>query len=114
MTAEAGGPATKPADTASAALAKASAPKLSGKDADLEAKKKKAEADEAAKKKAEEEKAAKAKSENCESAKRNVATLQSGVRIATVNSKGEREFFDDDKRAAETKRAQEIVDTSCK
>ncbi len=114
VTAEAGGPATKPADTASAALAKASAPKLSGKDADLEAKKKKAEADEAAKKKAEEEKAAKAKSENCESAKRNVATLQSGVRIATVNSKGEREFFDDDKRAAETKRAQEIVDTSCK
>ena len=114
MTAEAGSPAAKPADTASAPLAKASAPKLSGKDADLEAKKKKAEADEAAKKKAEEEKLAKTRADNCERAKTSLATLQSGVRMASVNAKGEREVFDDDRRAAETKRAQDVIDASCK
>lgn len=114
VSAEAGSPAAKPADTASAPLAKASAPKLSGKDADLEAKKKKAEADEAAKKKAEEEKLAKTKADNCERAKTSLATLQSGVRMASVNAKGEREVFDDERRAAETKRAQDIIDASCK
>jgi hypothetical protein len=99
---------------ASAPAPKASAPKLSGKDAELEAKKKKAEDDEAAKKKAEEEKLAKAKAENCERAKTGLATLQSGVRMASVNAKGEREVYDDAKRQSETRRAQEIIDSSCK
>ena len=93
---------------------KVSAPKLSGKDAELEAKKKKAEEEEAAKKKVEEEKVAKAKAENCERAKTGLATLQSGVRMSSVNAKGEREVFDDAKRASETKRAQEVIDASCK
>ena len=99
---------------ASAPMLKASAPKLSGKDAELEAKKKKAEDDEAAKKKADEEKLAKAKAENCERAKGSLATLQSGVRIASTNSKGEREIYDDAKRQTETKRTQDIIDSSCK
>ncbi|TAG36781.1 MAG: DUF4124 domain-containing protein [Polaromonas sp.] len=103
--------AVKPA---SAPALKASAPKLSGKDAELEAKKKKAEDDEAAKKKADEEKLAKTKAENCERAKSGLATLQSGVRMASVNAKGEREVYDDAKRQAETKRTQEIIDSSCK
>jgi|688.fasta_scaffold373779_3 hypothetical protein len=97
-----------------APASKSSAPKLSGKDADLEAKKKKAEEEEAAKKKVEEEKIAKAKAENCERAKSGLATLQSGVRMSSVNAKGEREVFDDAKRASETKRAQEVIDSSCK
>lgn len=97
-----------------AAAPKASAPKLSGKDAELEAKKKKADDEEAAKKKAEEEKVAKTKAENCERAKTGLATLQSGVRMASVNAKGEREIFDDARRASETKRVQEVIDTSCK
>ena len=99
---------------ASAPIAKASAPKLSGKDAELEAKKKKAEDDEAAKRKAEDEKLAKAKAENCERAKSGMATLQSGVRMASTNAKGEREIYDDAKRQSETKRTQEIIDSSCK
>ena len=109
-----------PADTASASggasapLAKASAPKLSGKDADLEAKKKKVEEEEAAKKKTEEEKQAKAKAENCDRAKSSLAMLQSGVRMAYTNAKGEREVYDDAKRLSETKRTQEIADASCK
>ncbi len=104
----------KPASAASSPASKASAPKLSGKDAELEAKKKKADEEEAAKKKAEEEKVAKTKAENCERAKTGLATLQSGVRMSSVNAKGEREVFDDAKRASETKRAQEVIDASCK
>ena len=99
---------------ASAPIVKASAPKLSGKDAELEAKKKKAEDDETAKKKADEEKLAKTKAENCERAKSGLATLQSGIRIASTNAKGEREIYDDGKRQTETKRAQDIIDSSCK
>jgi hypothetical protein len=99
---------------ASAPILKASAPKLSGKDAGLEAKKKKAEDDEATKKKADEEKLAKTKTENCERAKGSLATLQSGVRMASTNAKGEREIYDDAKRQTETKRTQEIIDSSCK
>jgi hypothetical protein len=104
----------KPATTAGAATPKASAPKLSGKDAELEAKKKKAEDDEAAKKKVEEEKNAKVKADNCERGKSGLATLQSGMRVASVNAKGEREVFDDAKRAVEIKRVQDVIDSSCK
>ena len=97
-----------------AAAAKASVPKLSGRDVELEAKKKKADDEDAAKKKLEEEKAAKIKADNCERAKSGMATLQSGVRMSAVNAKGEREVFDDARRAAENKRVQEIIDASCK
>ena len=105
---------SKPVESAAASPAKASAPKLSGKDTELEARKKKADDEEAAKKKTEEDKTAKAKADNCERAKTGMATLQSGVRIASVNAKGEREIYDDTKRAAEVKRAQEVIDSSCK
>ena len=102
------------AKPASAPLLKASAPKLSGKDAELEAKKKKADDEEILKKKAEEDKLAKAKAENCERAKSSLATLQSGVRMASTNAKGEREIYDDAKRQSETKRAQDLIGSSCK
>ena len=108
--------AVKPASAASAAAMKtsgANAPKLSGKDAELEAKKKKAEEEERAKKKSEEDKATKVKADNCERAKTGLATLQSGVRMSAVNANGEREIFDDAKRASETQRAQEVIDASC-
>ena len=105
---------SRPASAASAPAAKASVPKLSGKDAELEAKKKKAEEEEAGKRKIEDEKLAKAKADNCERAKLAMATLKSGVRMSSMNAKGEQEVFDDAKRASETKRAQEIIDNSCK
>ena len=107
-------PVTAAAKPASAPLLKASAPKLSGKDTELEAKKKKADDEESLKKKAEEDKLVKAKAENCERAKSNLATLQSGVRMASTNAKGEREVYDDAKRESETKRTQDIIDSSCK
>ncbi|NMM06797.1 DUF4124 domain-containing protein [Polaromonas sp.] len=92
----------------------ASAPKLPGKDTQLEAKKKQAEDAEAASKKVEEEKIAAAKTENCGRAKRGVASLDSGVRVATTNAKGEREIMDDKSRATETRRLQDIVAADCK
>jgi hypothetical protein len=109
-------PAAAPAAASSAAAAKgnAGAPKLSGKDAQLEAKKKQAEQEEAAKKKAEDDKLAKARAENCEVAKKGQASLNTGVRIVTTNAKGEREVFDDAAKAAEVKRIQAVIDADCK
>jgi hypothetical protein len=93
---------------------KASATKLSGKDAELEARKKQADDAENAKKKAQEEEQAKLKADNCERAKKSLATVQSGVRLAVTNAKGEREIMDDNARAAEAKRIQGILDSDCK
>lgn len=92
----------------------ANAPKLSGKDPQLEAKKKQADEEEAAKKKAEEDKLAVAKADNCERAKKGLASLQSGVRLSTTNAKGEREIMDDAARALESKRLQGVADSACK
>ncbi len=99
---------------AASSAARGSAPKLTGKDAQLEAKKKQAEEEAAARKKAEEEKVVSAKADNCGQAKRYLTTLDSGVRIAGTNAKGEREIMDDSKRAEEKKRAQGVADTNCK
>ncbi|WP_096698879.1 DUF4124 domain-containing protein [Polaromonas sp. AER18D-145] len=104
-----------PVTAATAApAAKANTPKISGKDAELEAKKKKLEEEEAAKKKVDEEKVAKARADNCERAKKAMVTIQSGARISTTNTKGEREIMDDNARAAENKRLQAIMDSDCK
>ena len=108
-------PAAAPAAAASAATkTAANAPKLTGKDAQLEAKKKQAEDEEAAKKQAEQEKVAKAKADNCDRAKKSLAGLQSGQRVPITNAKGERDYMDDNARAAEIKRTQGIVDSDCK
>lgn len=105
--------AVSPVATAAPAV-KANVPKISGKDTELEAKKKKLEDEEAAKKKAEEEKVTKARADNCERTKKAMVTIQSGARISTTNTKGEREIMDDNARAAESKRLQGIMDSDCK
>ncbi|MET3496514.1 DUF4124 domain-containing protein [Variovorax boronicumulans] len=92
----------------------AASPKPSGVDKELEEKTKKAEADEKAKRAAEEAKVAKAKADNCARAREGKATFDSGIRIAKVNSKGEREIMDDTARAAEQKRVQSVIDSDCK
>jgi hypothetical protein len=92
----------------------AAAPKPSGVDKELEEKTKKAEAEEKAKRAAEEAKVAKAKADNCARAREGKSTLDSGIRIAKVNAKGEREIMDDGARAAEQKRVQSVIDSDCK
>jgi hypothetical protein len=93
-------------------------PAASGKDAQLEKNKAKAEAAEAAKKQAEEkaqaEKQAKTKADNCARAQQAKATLESGRMLSNINAKGERGFMDEATRKAELDRAQKIIDSDCK
>lgn len=102
------------AEASPAAPATPAAPPVkSGKDKELEARKKQAEEAEAAKLKAEQDRFAKARAENCERAKRAKATFDSGVRIATTNTKGEREIMDDKARASESRRLDDIIRSDC-
>jgi Domain of unknown function (DUF4124) len=104
-------PASAPAVLAPAS--KAGNVKISGRDAQLEARKKQADDEEESKKKAGEEKLAKTKADNCERAKKGLANVQSGVRLSVINAKGEREFMDDDARSAESKRLQSMATSEC-
>lgn len=84
-----------------------------GKDRQLEDNKVKAEAAEAARKKADEERQAKVRADNCARAKRTKAQLADGQLVAHVNAKGERSFMDDATRAAELRRADEVIAADC-
>lgn len=113
-----GGGAAMPAAAASAddavtAAAPAATPQLPVVDKELEAKKKQAEQSEEARKKAEEQRVAKVRAENCARARQAKATIDSGVRLATTNTKGEREIMDDKARATETRRLDDIVRSDC-
>ncbi len=101
------------ASSAAASPAQVAAPRVSGKDKELEEKKKQADEAAAARKKAEEQKVAKAKADNCARARQSKVGLDSGVRIARTNDKGEREIMDDAERAAETQRVQSIINSDC-
>lgn len=93
----------------------ASVPPLApkGTDPELEAKRKKTEQEDAAKSKAEEQRVAAAKAENCKRARDQLRTLDSGMRMARVNEKGEREVLDDKMRAEEVKRARDVANADC-
>jgi Domain of unknown function (DUF4124) len=107
--------ATAPTAAASAAPAAAvpgnAAPKA---DSELEKRRKLAEAEEQNKKKAEEAKLAGQKAENCGRARAQLATLESGIRIAQTNAKGEREFLDDKARQAEVQRVRDVMANDCR
>ena len=107
--------AASPAPTPASAAA-SSAPLLVPKTAEpeLEAKRKKAEQEEAAKKKAEQDRIAAIKADNCSRAQAQMRTLDSGVRIARTNTKGEREVLDDAGRAEEVKRTKAMLSSECK
>lgn len=81
---------------------------------ELDAKRKKAEADEAAKRKAEDEKLAAAKADNCTRARGQLRLLDDGVRLARTTASGEREILDDAQRAEETRRVREIIASDCR
>lgn len=108
------GPPVAAEAAAEPAKAQASAPKIAGKDKQLEEKKKLADAAAAEKKQAEEEQLAKARADNCARAKRAKAGFDSGVRMSRTNDKGEREIMDDAARAAESKRLDAVITSDCK
>ena len=82
-------PGTEPVTTSS--------PK-SAAEKDMDFKKRQKESKEKADKDAKEQNAAAEKSENCERARRALAGLESGQRISTTDSKGEKSFLDDEQR----------------
>lgn len=109
-----GGSVSRSAPVAPPAGAEPSAaPQLPTVDKELEAKKKQAQQTEEAQKKAEDQRIAKARAEDCARAKQAKTTLDSGVRLATTNAKGEREVMDDKARAAEAKRLDEVARNNC-
>lgn len=67
-----------------------------------------------AKLKAQEQREAQAKAENCRAARQQLSALESGVRVATVNDKGERTILDDSQRAQEIRKAQAVIAADCK
>ena len=101
---------------AAASDAASAAPRLTPKasEPELEAKRRKAEEEAATKKKADEARMAVARADNCVRAKAQVRTMESGVRVARTNEKGEREFLDDAARAAEAQRSRGVVASDCK
>ncbi len=111
----AGGARRAPVATAPASAASA-APLLAARasDPELEARRKKAEQEVADKKKAEDAKIAATRADNCVRAKDQLRTLDSGIRIARVDAKGEREVLDDAARAAEGRRMRDVIASECK
>lgn len=103
------------APAAAPAASSASAPLLApkGQEPELEAKRKKAEQEQAEKQKAEEQRVAAAKADNCKRAREQMRSLESGMRMARVNEKGEREILDDKGREDEMKRARDMVASDC-
>lgn len=49
----------------------------------------------------------------CAAAQEQLRTINSGMRLMRVNDKGEREYLDDNQRAAQARQAQSVVDKSC-
>lgn len=95
----------------------ASAPPLTAvraPDAELEARRRKAEQEVADKLKADEARLAAAKVANCGRAKEQARTLESGQRLARINEKGEREYLDEAQRSAQINQAREVIDADCK
>ena len=64
--------------------------------------------------KADKQKAAAIRKDNCQRAREQLATLDSGLRIARVKANGEREVLDDDQRATEARRAREAIASECR
>ncbi len=104
---------SSPAPAAAVARPGSAASVPTGTDKELEAKRKQLETTEAAKRKADEENIAKLRAENCTRAQQAKRTIDSGMRIARMNAKGEPEVLDDAGRAGELKRIQEIIASDC-
>jgi hypothetical protein len=83
-------------------------------DPELEARRKKGETEQQEKVKADEEKVAMQRAENCQRARAHMTSLESGMRLARTNEKGEREILDDKGRADEMQRTRQIISSDCR
>ncbi len=100
-----------------ASAASATSPAGDGKgplDREVEARRRAAEQEQTAKAKADETRVAAQRTENCQRARSQISTLESGQRLARVNSKGEREMLDDKARADELAQARDAASANCR
>jgi hypothetical protein len=109
-------PAAAPvrASSAAAAASVALLPPAKTVEPELEKKLREEKEAKAAKAKLEEQKIAAQKADSCTRARNQLLGLNEGLRVASVNSKGEREVLDDKGRADETQRVKAIIKADCK
>jgi hypothetical protein len=107
-------PAALPPAAAASGPAAVAAPGKAPVDPDLEERRKRTEQEQAARAEADKQKAAAVRKENCQRAREQLATLDSGQRIARIKADGEREILDDDARAKEVRRAREAIASECR
>jgi hypothetical protein len=100
-----------PAPTASAAPA--AAPEQSAAEREMAVRKRRLERAEAERKAAETQAAARRSAALCEDARSRARTLESGLRVARVNDRGEREVLDEDARATQVESARRAVREHC-
>ena len=81
---------------------------------EMDFKKRQQESTEKSEKDAKERTAAAEKRDNCDRAQKQVALMESGQRIATVDEKGERRIMDEAEQAKEMDRARRAASESCK
>ena len=106
--------ATAPAPVAASGATAAASGAKATVDPELEERRKRAEQEQATRAEADKQKAAAIRKDNCQRAREQLATLESGQRIARVKADGEREILDDDQRAKETRRARDAITTDCR
>jgi hypothetical protein len=83
-------------------------------DPELEERRKRAEQEQVARTEADKQKAAAVRKDNCQRAREQLATLDSGQRIARIKADGEREILDDEQRAKEARRARDAIASECR
>jgi Domain of unknown function (DUF4124) len=92
----------------------ASPPTRSAIERDKEIEKGRVEAREKAKVAGEKERKSEIDQQNCKAARAYLKTVESGVRVSTMDDKGEQVILDDEQIAAERVKAQKAVDEACK
>jgi hypothetical protein len=110
-------PATQPAAPAASAPAASAPPAVQpppAVDRELQARRDAAAREQAAREQADAARLAEQRAQNCRNARAHLAALDSGQRIARFNEKGEREILDDAQRAAETRRARDVIASDCR
>jgi len=106
-------PGATPPQTQAPQPNRPSAPPKTWAEQDADFRKRLADQQKAEEKQAEEEAQTSQRADACNQAKTYLDTLQSGARLMRPDANGERNFLDDDQRAAEIQKAQENVEKNC-
>lgn len=83
-------------------------------DPELEARRKRSEADARTRARADEDRAGAVRAENCQRARQQLALVNSGQRMQRLNDSGERVVVDDAGRADEAQLAQRVIASDCR